>query len=166
MTLAVGTAVIQVNYALGPNVSLEGHLWTLAIVAAWGIASVVFQQLLNRNHWALKTRLCWAGTDVLLLTWLLIINQELVSPIPVLYGVLVAASGLWFRLRLIWFTTAFCLFGYSVLLVDAYLRKGVPELVHRHVIFLISLAVVGYVVAYQVNRVKVLSRFYEKLPPP
>jgi serine/threonine-protein kinase len=166
MTLAVGTAVIQVNYTFNKNVSLPGHLWTLAIVGAWGIASVVFQQLLNRNHWALKARLCWAGTDVLLLTCLLLINQELESPIPVLYGVLVAASGLWFRLRLIWFTTAFCLLGYAVLLVDAYHQPDVPEYPHRHVIFLISLAVVGYVVAYQVNRVKVLSRFYEKLPPP
>ena len=37
---------------------------------------------------------------------------------------------------------------------------------HRHLIFVVGLVVLGSVVAYQVNRVRALSRYYERRPLP
>ena len=37
---------------------------------------------------------------------------------------------------------------------------------HRHLIFVVGLLVLGSMVAYQVNRVRALSRYYERRPLP
>jgi hypothetical protein len=66
----------------------------------------------------------------------------------------------------VWITTALSIAGYACLLLDTHLR-GIPLVfINWHVIFVIVLAVLGFVVVYQVHRVRALSRYYERRPLP
>jgi hypothetical protein len=76
--------------------------------------------------------------------------------------VLIAASGLWFRERLVLVSTASCIVSYLGLLA---LRREPIELVHYPIIFVAALAVMGGVIAFQVQRVRTLSRYFEQTRP-
>ncbi|MCX7826809.1 MAG: serine/threonine protein kinase [Verrucomicrobiae bacterium] len=164
--LAVCAAVAQANYHLTHPVSLGLHLGIMGIIALWALVSVGCQWLLNRQCHAQLTRVAWAAADVLLLTAIVRVDDALLSPLVIGYPFLIAASGLWFQERLVWVTTALSVAAYASLLLDAY-RRGVPLMfVNWHVIFVIVLAVLGFVVAHQVYRVRALSRYYERRPLP
>lgn len=78
---------------------------------------------------------------------------------------LVVGSGLWFRVRFVWFMTVLSLLSYGALVLDFYLRRTDLHAVmqpqaDRHVIFAVSLVVMGAIVSYLVERLRSLSRFY------
>ena len=54
--------------------------------------------------------------------------------------------------------------GYGLLLFDELSRNGQPEHINWHVIFIVLLLLTGCAVAYQVHRVRALSRFYGRRP--
>jgi serine/threonine-protein kinase len=164
--LAVCCAIVEVKYHTFPSLEPFLHLEILTVLGLWALASVMFQRLLGRD-WAPEViPLAWSGTDVVLLTAVLVLDDALTSPLIVGYPLLVAASGLWFRVPLVWFTTAIAVAGYAVLVLDAWRSRPAMANPHHHVIFMVALAVLGFVVAYQVKRVRVLSRYYEHRPLP
>jgi hypothetical protein len=65
---------------------------------------------------------------------------------------------------LVWLTTALSIAGYLILLVDAHLRHLEAGAGHHQILYIVALAALGFVVAYQVQRVRVLSRYYEHRP--
>jgi hypothetical protein len=73
---------------------------------------------------------------------------------------LVAASGLWFRSPVVALATILSVLGYSGLLLADYWHQGRIEQFNWHVAFLVLLVLAGGSVAYQVHRVRALSRFY------
>ena len=87
------------------------------------------------------------------------------------YPILVAASGLWWRVWLVWMTTAMAMVAYILLYLDAAIswRTGrmlwnpSPDLEHSN-IFLAGVLLIGYVVARQVKRILLLSQYYEHRP--
>jgi serine/threonine-protein kinase len=84
----------------------------------------------------------------------------------VAFPVLIATSGLWFRVPLVWFTTAVGVLGYGALVVYEVLSGVTFAPPHHHVICLVGLVAIGFVTAYQVQRVRALSRYYEHRPLP
>jgi hypothetical protein len=100
----------------------------------------------------------------------------------------IVASGLWFRRRFVWYMTVLSLLSYGILVAKLYIVLGSAQLQHdqmvskgididpafeqllqkltafsgidRHVIFAIALIVLGSIVSYLVERVRVLSNFY------
>ena len=81
------------------------------------------------------------------------------------YPLIIVASGLWFRVRYVWFITLLSLISYGVLVVDFYywrpkLHEGMYAGFDRHVIFALSLLLMGSIVSYLVQRVRTLSTFY------
>jgi len=60
--------------------------------------------------------------------------------------------------RLVWFMTFMCLNSYAVLVSLLPLER---EPAHYPVIYAAVLAILGFIVAYQVYRVRVLGRYYE-----
>ena len=125
---------------------------------------MVCQQFLDSRRWSIPARFVWGTLDSLLLLAVLLVANGAASPLVVGYPLLIAASGLWFRVRFVWFITALSLLSYGVVVVDFYRWR--PELqaqfdasVNRHVIFAMSLVVLGSVVAYLVQRVRALSSF-------
>ena len=71
---------------------------------------------------------------------------------------LIAASGLWNRVRLVWLTTALSMLGYWLLAIDAWLRNAPRDSNHHPDIVLAGLAVTGLVIAQQVRRIRALDR--------
>jgi serine/threonine-protein kinase len=160
--LPVFAAVAQVNYLLMHHEPLAVHAGVMAGLGLWAAASVAFQFGLRRGLWPDVIRCAWVSTDLALLTALLILTRNQTSPLLVCYPLVVGGAGLWFRTGLVWFTTAAAAVAYAVLI----LAQPPSGLWHHHVLFLIALAVLGVAVAYQVRRVRALSRYYEQRPLP
>jgi serine/threonine-protein kinase len=165
-TLTILIVIIQANYFLSRSVSLELHAKILVILTAWALVSWLCQWLLRREWSPALVPLVWSAADVIMLTSLLILDEASSSQLVVGYPVLIGASGLWFRVQLVWFTTALIELGYVVLVIDAALREGQLLDPHRHLIFMVALAALAFIVAYQVYRVRVLSRYFENRPLP
>ena len=130
----------------------------MAVFGLWAIACVVFQRLLHREWWANFARFSWAAADVVLLTIVLLLAHGPIGPLLIGYPLLIAAAGLFFRVRLVTFTTVVSMASFVWLMVQ---RGEVLEQPQYAVIFVTVLAVIGFVVAYQVYRVRVLSRYYD-----
>jgi serine/threonine-protein kinase len=167
--MAICGAIIQANHYLieTPFTGGNANSKSIAVVACWALASVGCQALLRVGRWADLARYVWAGADVLLFTLLVLVNTGLSTSQVAGYFLLVAASGLWFREPLVWFTTGSAVVAYGTLvLIEAVVTRQAPETPYRHVVFAAALAVSGLIIAYQVKRVRALSLYYEHRPLP
>jgi serine/threonine-protein kinase len=93
------------------------------------------------------------------------------STLLVGYPLLIAASGLWWRVKMVWVTTVLAIAGYAALYLDSsiswqagVLRWQSPEQLRYPNIFLAGLLLTGYIVARQVRRILALGRYYENRP--
>lgn len=137
------------------------------ILAAWAISSIIFQQFLKTERWANAAKFCWGATDMVLFTLVLREADGAASPLVVGYPLLIVGAGLWFRVRLVWFMTALSIISYVGVVLEFYilrpeLRERFDTAYDRPVFFVIMLLALGSAVAYQVYRVRALSRYYEK----
>jgi serine/threonine-protein kinase len=157
--IAVMTTVHQILhwFVLGGS---KVYLWNMTLLfAAWAIGSVFFQWLLDRPSRAEVARYCWAATDALLLTTALFLTGPPLDGLLIGYPLLVVAAGLFFRVRLVIFMLAACLVGFGVL---SYQLGSKP--IYPPIYFALGLTALGLMVAYQVHRIRVLSRYYHKDP--
>jgi serine/threonine-protein kinase len=161
--LAIFSLLVVYNHLRLPDLrSLT--LPVLGLLAAWAGVSWLCQWGLRRPGWGEWAAYAWSAADVLMLTGVQLVTKSGVSPVIVGYPFLVAAAGLWTRTRMVWVTTACAVIGYAGLMAFD-LSKGVgSHPVHRHLVFLVSLVVLGFLMAYQVERVHALSRYYEGQP--
>src|SRR5262249_51443824 len=166
IVLAVCCLVIQANYSISGQVEVGRHLKVMGLFALWGLASLAFQQVLNRKEGLDWIPFAWSAADVTLLTALLVVDNVLDTPLLVTFPTLIAASGLWFRVALVWFTTALCEVSYAFLIVYHLANGDVIKTPHQIVIVAVTVVAVGFVIAYQVQRVRALSRYYERRPLP
>ncbi len=168
--LGVAAVIVQAAYLYSRALNDVGyHLQIMSILGAWAVASFLFQRLLHREPWADTARFAWAAADAALLTLLLSttcrhapqgpVPYAPLGPLLIGYPLLVAASGMFFRVRLVWFMTAACLLSYAVLLIFHPEQREPP---HYPIIFCAVLGVLGVIVAYQVYRVRVLSRYFDR----
>jgi eukaryotic-like serine/threonine-protein kinase len=166
IVLAVCVLIIQANYQIGHQVELARHLKVMGLFALWGLASLLFQKTLNRKEGLDWIPFAWSAADVCLLTALLLVDNVLDTPFLVAFPTLIATSGLWFRVALVWFTTALCVLAYAFLFAYHMLHGEEIKTPHQSVIVVVALVAVGFVIAYQVHRVRALSRYYEHRPLP
>jgi tRNA A-37 threonylcarbamoyl transferase component Bud32 len=164
--LAVGSLVAQAYYQVFHPVSLLEHSAIMGTLALWALASVACQALIRQGLWPGQVRVGWLATDAVLLTTALVLDSAFRSPLVLIYAVYIVASGLWFQVGLVWFTTAMALAGYGVLLLVGLLRDELGVSPQHHLIVLAALVVVGLMVASQIRRVRSLSRYYEHRPMP
>jgi serine/threonine-protein kinase len=155
--LAIFSCLVVFNHARVPALPVLG------LLVAWAAVSWLCQWPLRRPGWGEWAAYAWSAADVLMLTGVQLVTKSGVSPVIVGYPFLVAAAGLWTRTRMVWVTTTFAVLGYAGLMaVDLAGTAGQP--LHRHLVFLVSLVVLGFLMAYQVERVHALSRYYEGKP--
>jgi len=162
--LGVFYLVGLVNWATG-GIDVKFHLRMSAIVSVWALASILFQQLLDNRRWSVPARFGWGTLDSILLLAVLLVADGAASPLVVGYPLLIVGSGLWYRVRFVWFMTILSLLSYGLLVLDFYYRRPkLMELVNpywdRHLIFAVSLVVQGAAVAYLVHRLRTLSSYY------
>ena len=112
----------------------------LVVVALWIAASIVCQQLLESRRWSIPACFVWGTLDSLALLAVLRLGYGAASSLVVGYPLIIVASGLWFRVRFVWFITLLSLLSYGVLVIDFYywrpeLHEGMYAGFDRHVIF-------------------------------
>ena len=161
--VAAGTCVVEGNYRRSEDVGWHEHWPVMLVIGTWAVACVACQKLANRSGAEERMRYVWAVADVLFLTSLLILAspEQPIGPILIGFPLLVVASGLWFEVHLVWFMTVVATIGYVMVnLIRANPRPDVPG--HYPYIFVIVLIGIGYIVAYQVERIRTLSRHFER----
>ena len=160
--------VESVNYYLLDRWGADFHYPVTAVLAVWVVLSFLFQRLMRREAWQVVIPAAWALVDAAALLCVLLLGDGRASPLMIGYPLLIVAAGLWFRVRLVWLMTALAVASYAVLAVDYYVVRTVdfkqasPINSDDHVYFVVGLIVMGAAVAYQVQRVRALSRFYER----
>ncbi len=156
--------VETVNYFTG-MVDRQFHGPVSLVVCLWVLASIICQQLLESRRWSFPARYVWGTLDSTALLIVLLLGYGAASSLVVGYPLIIVASGLWFRVRFVGFMTVLSLLSYSVLIVDFYywrpeIHEGMYAGFDRHVIFGLSLILIGAIVAYLVRQVRILSNFY------
>jgi serine/threonine-protein kinase len=155
--------LIQVNFFVSGDIEAWPHVIVTGLLLVWGGVSFIFQKLLNAGRWNQDVPFAWAAADMVVWTAMLVVSGRAPrGPLVAGYACLIAGSGLWFRSRLVWFVTILSLLSYGVV-VTVYLSDGgvLDGLLHQ-LIFVVVLVVLGGVVSYQVDRVRTLSRYYER----
>jgi len=136
------------------------HYTLLGILGLWGLSALGFQRLLLKPRLAQSVPRAWAVSDVLFLTAALLNSTGIASHLVILYPVLIAASGLWFRIRLVWGVTGVSLASYSLLVVHARLfRPEIHVAFDTHIVFLAALFSLGFLTALLVRRVELLKGY-------
>jgi serine/threonine-protein kinase len=162
--LALVATLTQLNYHYTSNHKMKVHVMVMSVLGVWALASLFFEWLLRKRRRPDTVRMLWAATDVTLLTTLLKILSAVESSLLVGYPLLIAASGLWFRVHLVWVTTAMAEAAYGLLILDKMLSNTEWKSTQYPNIFMAALAVTGFVVARQVKRIWALSTYYERRP--
>ena len=140
--------------------------WKMSIlILVWAATAVLFQQIIKGQRWGIPARFVWGTLDSVLLLAVLLLADGAASPLVVGYPILIVGSGLWFRVRYVWFITGLSLLSYGVLIVDFYswrtnLQDNFDTDTDRHLIFAVAMIVIAGAVAYLVHRVRTLSSYY------
>ena len=127
-------------------------------IGIWIMACITFEKLHGQLHGKILIKYLWAATDAILLTLCLILVQESIGILPVTYGLLIVVSGIFFRVRLVFFTTILCILSFGVLMI---MRPQLAPL-HYAIVFVAVLYANGCIVGYHVHRLRIMSRFYDK----
>lgn len=167
--LGLVSLLTEVNYRfISPEPDASAHFWVQTVLGLWAVLTLLFQQLQRRGWESDSIRGAWIVGDMACLTMLLWIMGDLDTPLLIGYPLMVAASGLWFREGVVWFTTALAIAGYVALYALAGLEWGrggpgwsQPDALPYANIFVACLALTGYVMARVVKRIKAIGQYYE-----
>ncbi|MBQ15537.1 MAG: serine/threonine protein kinase [Planctomycetaceae bacterium] len=156
--------IVELAYLIGDDPDVGLYLTVMSLLGVWAVVSGGFQSLSQRPQFESLARYCWSVGDATLLTMILCQIPESPGPLLIAYPLLIVTAGLFFRVRLVWFMTLLCLLGYAALIVARRFQyPGLAEPPWQFpVIFAVGLAVVGFAVAYQVYRVRVLNRYFRR----
>ncbi|WP_417378495.1 serine/threonine-protein kinase [Gimesia sp.] len=159
--ILLASGIIQTVYST-QGVDFNYHLKIMTLFALWAILALFFQWGLDQLKNKTKVRYCWSAADVSLLTGLLILADAPIGILLIGYPMLIVSAGLFFYVRLVLFTTVLSLLAVTVLVL---VRPELAELWQYPVIYSMVLAILGLITAYQIYRVRVLSRYYELRRP-
>jgi eukaryotic-like serine/threonine-protein kinase len=165
LTVLLCLGIVVTAYQVRHYETRAQYLAVIAVLVSWVCISFLCQKGVETERHATWVRFVWSGVDPIVLTAILLIAHAFSSPLVILYPTLIAASGFWFRASLVATTTGMSLLGYVGLLVDWSRRDAGTVPFHWHLLAFVGMIVTGLTVAYLVNRVNVLTRFYEHRPP-
>ena len=151
--VAVFTVNELVNYHVLRVVDARFHYGSLLVVAIWVAATALFAVLLREHIWPRALSYVIASTDVLLLTWLLLLGDGPKSPLVVLYFLVIALSGLRVDPRVCLYTAGASTFGYGAVLQFMKMRQ--PDLLvppYHAIIVALALILRGVVMAHLSGR--------------
>jgi serine/threonine protein kinase len=158
--LLVCAIIAQMSYMAGNNATIELHLEVLGLLAVWAGVSWVCQQFVRDPERPLVARFVWSAFDVVFFGALVWLDEAFDSPLMLGFPMLIAASGLWFRPRLVWFTATLTAIVYAVLWFTS--PPGHRPGWNLHLIYFVGLFVMAILITHQVQRVRALSQHYER----
>jgi serine/threonine-protein kinase len=154
--LGVVFALTQYNYVTSPAPDAWYHAIVSALELGWLASAAGLWALGRRAGRPGRLRPTWLAADAAFLTALLVVLGRRAGPLIVGYPLLIAASALWGRERLVWLATGLAIAGFAALPV------ATPETFgHFANVVVASLAILGAVVARLVRRLRMLGGFYE-----
>ncbi|MAC52648.1 MAG: hypothetical protein CME31_08895 [Gimesia sp.] len=159
--IGLASGIIQTVYST-QGVDFNYHLKIMTLFALWATLALFFQWGLDHLNNKIKVRFCWSAADVSLLTGLLVLADAPIGILLIGYPMLIVSAGLFFYVRLVLFTTVLSLLAVTVLVL---VRPELSVLWQYPVIYSMVLAILGLITAYQIYRVRVLSRYYELKRP-
>jgi serine/threonine-protein kinase len=159
----------QINHwGFSPSPDTRVHYSVQGTLLLWALSALLFQQLWRRGWRTDRVRVLWSSADIVFLTMLLVILDGLESALLVGYPLMIAASGLWFRVNIVWYTTILAVAGYLVLYAATAFDPSAPfptwakpGLKYPN-IYIGALLLTGFVVVRQVKRILALGQYYEK----
>lgn len=156
--------VQQFNYYVFGSSDETFHTRVTVILPVWILLSLAAQRLIRYERWRMIAGFVWGTVDTVLLTLVLWIANSVASPLIVGYPLLIVGSGLWFRVRLVWYMTALCTASYLLLAANYHATRDDLQAMFdigldHQVIYAVGYFVIGAVTAYQVFRVRSLSHF-------
>jgi serine/threonine-protein kinase len=134
------------------------HMKHVTTMLVWLCLSFVLQRAMNHPALEQVARFAWATIDVALLTLILCMAEPPRGLLLIGYPALVAASGMFVRVRLVVFTTIATVIGF---LTFAFVQPLEVEKSHFAVFYVLGVVVIGCLVSAQVRRIRALSRYYE-----
>ena len=165
--LALCMVIAQVTYQRFHPVSPGDQAGIMITFGIWGALSFFCQRALNRVWWTRFVPHIWVALDVICLTvvlWLdrAVEGRDIAGPLVATFPVLIVLSGLWFRTAVVGLSTMLSIVAYGVLVICAIDPGEGLQHVNWHLIFVALLVLTGAAVAYQVHRVRALSRFFDR----
>lgn len=151
--------LVQLIFLLHPRRELVYHLFVCAPLLGWILSCFVLQQVARQRQFGPLVPYLWSAVDVIFLTATL---ASLSTPTAILlssYLILICASGLFFRTRLVAFTTLAAIAGSIALLLY---KPEEARPLHHALVFEATLAIAGFVIGYQTWRFGVLREYYEE----
>jgi eukaryotic-like serine/threonine-protein kinase len=146
----------------GPEVMAEQwsyHWQFTAVFLLWAAACTIFHFLLHKPATMEATRYLWAGTDVLFVTWILLLAQGPITLLYPAYALLIVAAGSLFRVRLIVFMTTLAILSF---LIVTRLRPDESHSPHYLLLFVGILGIIGAIMGYHVRRLRTLYGYFEQ----
>jgi eukaryotic-like serine/threonine-protein kinase len=156
--LGAAATIIEVQHLLSAR-HWSYHYEIKFIFVAWTLMALWLQRSIRRGRAENVVRYFWAVLDPALLTIVLNLAEDDIGPLMIGYPLILTASGLWFRVRLVVVSTVAAIVCFTTLL---YLRHDPTTQPHYPVIFATALTVIGWIVGFQVHRVRTLSRYFEQ----
>ena len=163
--LVVASLIVQTYYQMGGHDDLRQHFEVMSVMGIWIVLSFACQLMQSKESWEMTARYLWWLSDAVCYTAVLCLADGPLGPVVVGYPVLIAGSGLWARERLVWFMTAVTTISYIALgwvRNDGWRVADPQSFWHYPIIFGISLIATGVIVAFQVRRLRMLSRYFER----
>ena len=143
------------------------HWQSMVFITLWTATAIACQRFMKSPKWSVPTRFVWGTLDALMLFFFLFIADGVASPLVVCYPLFLVASGLWMRVRFVWFMLSLSIVSYVIHVFHFYgwrpeLHKGFDTGMDRHVIFVVMLFGVAWGIAHLVRRIRVLSMYYDR----
>jgi len=167
--LALVAILTEFNHQVhSPNRNHSIHYKVQGTLLLWATSALAFQFLWRKGWRSDRVRMLWSSADLVFLTLALKLLNKVESTLLVGYPLMIAASGLWFRTSLVWFTTGLAIVGYLILYSETAVdwSKPFPTWVERDDwqypnIYAACLILTGFVVARQLKRILALGQYYE-----
>ena len=144
------------------------HYAVQGTLLLWALSALLFQFLWRKGWRSDRVRLCWSSADLIFLTMALKLLNRVESTLLIGYPLMIAASGLWFRINMVWYTTALAVACYLALYFNTAVdwSQRFPtwakqdDLQYPN-IYVAGLVLTGFVVARQVKRTLALGQYCE-----
>lgn len=161
--LAVVALILQFNYWVNRILSPSLHASIMALLGVWFVLVLALRGLNRTRYGPDFLPPCWCLLDVAMLTAILWLAEDQLTPLVVGYPAIIVGSGLWGRRSLIRLSTAAVVLAYTLLILDYAGRLGGLELLprpHHHLLFVVLVLLISGATSWQVGRIQALNRYY------
>ncbi|MBL8849565.1 MAG: serine/threonine protein kinase [Planctomycetaceae bacterium] len=156
--LAAAAVIVQTNVWLD-NVAAPNHMAVMWVLMIWAGLSFVLQQIQWRTE-SEGVPFAWTVVDAASFTALVNLAEGPSSVLVAGYPLLIVASGLWFRVRLVTLMSVACITACLWLQWTGRLIPEVPW--HYFIIVMVVLLLTWAAVAFQVYRIRTLNRYFDR----